>query len=120
MRPTGPTNPELQRLIADLRRLSHKEQADIWLKIAFDLQRPTRNRRVVNLSRINRHSKENDTIVVPGKVLSSGALDHKVNVAAFSFSSAARDSIVRSRGAVLSIYDLVRQNPKGKNVRIIG
>jgi large subunit ribosomal protein L18e len=120
MKPTGPTNPELRKLIADLRRISHKEKADIWFRVAADLQKPTRSRRVVNLSRINRFSGENETIVVPGKVLSSGTLDHKVNVAAFAFSTSAKETIEKSNGSAMYIHELVRKNPKGKDVRIIG
>ncbi|MFH0979114.1 MAG: 50S ribosomal protein L18e [Candidatus Woesearchaeota archaeon] len=120
MKRTGPSNPELQKLIIDLRRISHKENSDIWTRIASDLQKSTRSRRVVNLSRINRYSSDNDTVIVPGKVLSSGSLSHKVHVAAFSFSAAARESILSSKGSALSIQELIKQNPKGKNVRIIG
>ena len=68
MKPTGPTNPILIGLIEDLKKKSVEQKVNIWNKIASDLQRPTRNRRIVNLSKINRYSKENETIIVPGKV----------------------------------------------------
>ncbi|MFH1511032.1 MAG: 50S ribosomal protein L18e [Candidatus Woesearchaeota archaeon] len=117
---TGPTNQELQALIAELRKLSYKEKADIWKRVAVDLAKPARQRRAINLSRINRYSSKDETVVVPGKVLASGVLDHPVSIAAFSFSGAARETIAKSKGAAITIAELLKQNPKGKNVRIIG
>jgi len=113
-------NPELQSLILVLRRLSYKEKADIWRRVAEDLEKPTRNRRIVNLSRINRNTSEDETVIVPGKVLASGELDHKVNVAAFSFSGSAKEAIKSKKGNAITIHELAKQNPKGKNIKIIG
>jgi large subunit ribosomal protein L18e len=120
MKPTGPTNPELQRLVSELKKKSHTETAGVWKRIALNLEKPRRQRRVVNLSRINRYTKENDTVVVPGKVLGAGSLDHKVNVAAFCFSSSAIETIMKHNGTALSIVELLNKNPKGKNIIIIG
>jgi len=47
---------------------------------------PTRKRVEVNLYKINRHSKDGDNIIVPGKVLSEGKLDHKINIIALDYS----------------------------------
>ncbi|MEK6839465.1 MAG: 50S ribosomal protein L18e [Nanoarchaeota archaeon] len=115
MKKTGPTNPTLQRLIQELREASKKNKADIWKVIAKELEKPTRRRREVNILRINRHTKANETIVVPGKVLATGDMDHKVKVAAWQFSEAARSKV-----QAMSIPELIKENPKGKDVRIIG
>lgn len=117
---TGTTNPQLRQLIQELRKESSTQKAGIWSRIAEDLSKPTRKRRIVNLSRINRSTKPNETIIVPGKVLGAGIIDHSVVVAAFSFSNAAKERIEQAKGKCLSIADLVRKNPKGKDVRIIG
>jgi large subunit ribosomal protein L18e len=117
---TGTTNPDLAELIKDLKRLSNKEKVKLWARIAKDLEKPSRMRRIVNISRINRHSKEGETIIVPGKVLGTGMIKHKVNIAAFSFSQSAMESIERAKGVPLYINDLMKQNPKGEKVRILG
>ena len=117
---TGPTNPHLQSLIATLKRESHTHEAGLWAAVAHDLERPTRQRRVVNLSCINRHTASNETVVVPGKVLGSGELDHSLTVAAFDFSSRAREQITKSKGTCLTILELIKKDPKGKNIKIIG
>ena len=119
MRKTGPTNPNMRKVIADLRSLGTKEKVKMWKKIADELERPTRGRREVSLRRINRTTKKDETIIVPGKVLSTGELDHKVNIAAWKFSGAAKQKINKS-GKAMSIQELTKLNPKGKKVRIIG
>ncbi|MDP2749216.1 MAG: 50S ribosomal protein L18e, partial [Nanoarchaeota archaeon] len=78
---TGPSNQNLRKLIIDLKKLSIEQSADIWKRIADDLERATRNRRLVNLSRINRYAAANETLIVPGKVLASGDITFKINIA---------------------------------------
>jgi large subunit ribosomal protein L18e len=58
--------------------------------------------------------------VVPGKVLGSGVLNHKVNVGALTFSSQAKVKIERTGGKCLSIRALIEENPGGSGVKIIG
>jgi large subunit ribosomal protein L18e len=119
MKRTGPTNQNMKKLIADLRSLGTKEKVKLWKRIAKELEKPTRNRREVNIERINRATKKDETIIVPGKVLSKGELEHNVNVAAWKFSEAAKQKISKA-GKAISIQDLIKENPKGKKVRIIG
>lgn len=119
MKRTGPTNPQLRKLIMELRDLASKQNVKIWSRIADDLEKPTRQKRIVNLSRINRFVKENESIIVPGKVLGSGALDHKVTIAAFNFSRSAINKI-KKVGNYLTIEELIQKNPQGKGIRIIG
>lgn len=118
--PTGPTNPVLKRLIRELRRANRENGAAIWADVADRLESPRRRRAEVNLSEINRYAKEGETVVVPGKVLAAGTISHPVNVAAFSFSASAKRKILSAGGKVMSILDLVKENPKGKNVRLMG
>ena len=117
---TGPTNPVLLELINHLKKKSLEQKASIWKRVALDLEKPTRNRRAVNLSRINRYTKENDIIVVPGKVLSSGNLDHKLTISAFQFSESARTKIAESGATILPLAKLSNESPKSKRIRIIG
>jgi len=74
----------------------------------------------VNLSRLNRYTEKGDVVVVPGKVLGAGRLDHPISVAAFAFSELAREKIKKARGKCLTIPKLVEENPTGSNVKIIG
>lgn len=117
---TGPSNPHLSKLIAELKKKSIEESSPLWKRLAVDLERPTRNRRAVNLSRINRFSSENETVVVPGKVLGSGVIGHKVTIAAFAFSDGAIEKLRKQNCSVMSISDLISKRPKTSDIRIIG
>jgi len=116
MRKTGPTNEQLRAEIRALR----KQKAAIWKRIAKDLEKPTRSRRKINLSKINRHAKAGDTVVVPGKVLSAGNLDKKLTIAAWQFSGAAKEKIKAAGGETFTLKQLADKNPKGTKVKIIG
>ena len=117
---TGPSNKNMQLLIQQLRKESAVHKADLWRRIADDLEKPTRQRRIVNLSRINRNTAPQETIIVPGKVLGSGTLNHSVMIAAYAFSQSSKQKIEEAKGKIITITELVKQNPQGKNVRIIG
>jgi len=117
---TGPSNVHLQGLIQLLRKQASEQKVGIWKRVAYDLEMPTRNRRIVNLYKLSKYTKENEAIIVPGKVLGTGVLDHRIEIAAFSFSGGAREKIAKARGTCLSIPELLAKNPKGQNVRIIG
>lgn len=117
---TGTTNPHLKNLIVELKKKAIVDSAPLWKRLATDLEKPTRNKRIVNLSRINRSAKENETVIVPGKVLGSGAIDHKVTVVAFAFSDGAVEKLKEQKCDMISISDFMNKNPKTSEVRIIG
>ncbi len=119
MKRTGPTNIVLRRTIRELRRIANKEKARIWKAVAEKLEAPRRRRVAVNVSRINRHTSPGDVVVVPGKVLGAGNIDHPVTVAAVAFSKQAAEKIRKAGGKVLHILDLIKENPKGSKVKII-
>lgn len=112
------TDPRILKLISDLRNKSREQNVKIWRDVAERLEKPSRHYAEVNLSRINRYTKENDVLVVPGKVLGAGVLKHAVTVAALDFSSAAATQISSLNGKCLTIEEIVKQNPKGEGVRI--
>lgn len=113
------TNPNLIALAHNLRKKSYDEDVAIWKKVAAKLEKSTRNQPEVNVANINRYTSENETVVIPGKVLSNGNLDHKVVVAALKFSETAKAEIEKAGGNCISIADLVEKNPKGSNVKIM-
>ncbi|MBI2139921.1 50S ribosomal protein L18e [Candidatus Woesearchaeota archaeon] len=117
---TGPTNPLLRGLIQELKEKSREQEAPLWKAVAVDLERPSRNRRVVNLSRISRSTKANEFVVVPGKVLGSGDLTHKVTIAAYQFSDGAQEKITQAGGKAISLKELIKTTPQGKGIRVIG
>lgn len=116
----GSTNPNVTSLIYKLRKASNEHSAPIWRSLSKKLQKPRRQRSEVNISKINRYSAENDFIVVPGKVLGAGEILHSVTVAAITLSETARKKITDANGRIISIPELVEENPKGSKVIIMG
>ncbi len=112
------TNPRILKLISDLKAKARKQNVSLWREIAEKLEKPSRNYAEINMSRINRNSKENDVLIVPGKVLGAGVLKHPVTVAALSFSDAASTQISKLNGKCLTIEQLMELNPEGKGVKI--
>lgn len=119
MKETKTTNPELIHLIGLLKKESREKQAPIWLDIAEYLSKTRSQRISVNLSTVNRNTKRSEVVVVPGKLLGSGSINHAVTVASFSVSQKAKDKLTAAKSKYLSIPELLEKNPKGANVRII-
>ena len=117
---TGSPNPRKQELIGELKKQASVAKQPLWKRVAFDLEMSSRANKVVNISRINRVTKEGETIIVPGKVLGTGQLDHKLTIAAYSFSKSAMLSIQESKATAVLIRDFVKNDIKGKKVRLIG
>jgi len=113
------SNPNLVRLIDELLTVGAKNEAAVWKDVAERLAKPRRLYAEVNLSKIQKYANENETIVVPGKVLGTGSIDKAVTVAALSFSETAKRKIEEAGGKCLTIEELIEANPEGSNVRII-
>lgn len=110
------TNNTLSDLIKEIKETAHKENSNFWKRIAKELEKSTRRQREVNISRINKYTKDKETIIVPGKVLGEGDLDHNLTIAALKFTEPAKKKLKN----ILTIKELLKKDPKGKNIRIIG
>ena len=113
------TNPRIIRLIGALKAASRESGSPLWRDIAQRLEKPCRNYAAINLSKINRHTQSNDTVLVAGKVLASGDIEHSVIVAALNFSSQARSKILAAGGKCLMIEKLMAEHPKGSGIKIL-
>jgi len=117
---TYKTNPNLLNLVERLKKESFENKAPVWRDVADRLMKPRQNWAEVNLSRIERYASDDETIIIPGKLLGAGAINKKVTVAAFKCSEAAKEKIAKAGGKSMSIEELLESNPKGSNVRIMG
>ena len=114
------TNQVVIRMAKDLKKASTKNDAPIWAKLAEYALKPSIARRDLNLNRIGQLTKENDTVVFPGKVLGTGNISHKITLFSFSISNSAANKIVENGGKLISYSDLIEQNPTGKGVVLLG
>ncbi len=119
MRQVKSQNPELLKLIRSLRKKAKENNVAIWRDVADRLSASKRQRTSINLGRLNRYTAQKEAVVVPGKVLGAGKLEHPLVVAAFAFSEEARRKIAHAKGKCLTIPELVESTPKGSNVRIM-
>ncbi|MBI4416843.1 MAG: 50S ribosomal protein L18e [Euryarchaeota archaeon] len=117
---TVKTNPTLVRLIQELKAVSREHGTPFWRDIAERLERRQRHWTEVNLSRISRHAREGETVVVPGVLLGSGELTKPVTIATFRASAGAKAKVAKAGGKVLGLRELAASNPKGSGVRILG
>lgn len=111
---------QTQQLIASLKTLAIKENKPLWKRVATELEKPTRQRREVNIYKLESYAKDGETIIVPGKILGNGVLSKKLVVAALAISASAEDKIHSQKGEVLSIEELMKKNPQANKVRIMG
>ena len=103
-----------------LRNAFKSNKAPIWRALQEELVGPRANRREINVRRLAEITSADEVVVVPGKVLGTGSLGHKLTVCAFSISETAARKITESGGKVVTFDDLINKHPDGKGVRIIG
>lgn len=103
-----------RRLIGDLR----KTKINAYKRIADELEKPTRRMPSVGLYKIGLYVKDNETAVIPGKVIATGEFNKKITVSAFKFSESALEKINKT-GKAITIQELIKKNPKAQGVRIL-
>ncbi len=107
------TNPELVKTILACK---NKEK---WGEIGKILSGSVKKRFCLNLEEINNLFKEDEQIVIPGKVLSQGALNRKIKIIALGFSEKAREKLLKSGNKISSIYAEIKANPEAKGLKIL-
>jgi large subunit ribosomal protein L18e len=103
-----------------LRKSLKKEKFPIWKVIIKELSRSRSNRREVNVGRLASVTANNDVVIVPGKILGSGNINHKLTIWSSSISVAAAKKIILAGGKLIPLEHLIQKYPTGKGVRIIG
>lgn len=97
--------------------IAKKQEA--WIALAGILSGPRRKRICMNLEEIEKQSKEGETIVIPGKVLSQGELTKKIKIVAMTFSDKAKEKLLSSKCQIAYIQDEIKSNPSAKGIKIL-
>jgi large subunit ribosomal protein L18e len=113
-------NTVIDNTIWSLRRAFKKNKAPIWKALEHELSGRRSNKREVNVGRLSDITKDDEVVIIPGKVLGSGAIDHKLTVYTFSISQEAAKKILESGGKIITLDRLIEKYPDGNGVRIIG
>lgn len=107
------SNPEIVETI-----ITGKKN-DKWLEVANLVSMPKRKQDSVNLGDIEKQSKDNETIIVPGKVLANGEIKKKIKIAALGFSVEAKEKLKKEKIEMVTILEEIKKNPEAKNIHII-
>jgi len=108
-----------QQTVSELKRASRKNNAPIWSSIAKSMSKSVSLKKIVNIKKINDFSKASNIIVVPGKVLGTGNISHKITLCSFSISNSAAKKIIESGGQILKFNQLIEKYPSGNGIKII-
>ena len=107
------TNPDLAESIRNLKK------SEDWKKIANIISSPRRKRIVLNLREIDEISKNGESLLIPGKVLSEGDISKKVRIIAMKFSKSAEEKLLKSKTEFSYISEEIKKNPGAKGLRIL-
>ena len=113
------TNQVVIHMAKELKAASKKNKAPIWSKLAEMALKPTRAKKVLNLGQLDKFVVDNDVVVVPGKVLGTGNISHKITLCSFSISSSGAKKVIQSGGKIVDVSQLIKNNPTGKGVKIV-
>jgi large subunit ribosomal protein L18e len=112
-------NPELHRVVVELRKAEHAHDAPIWGAVADRLERARHQVTPLNVGHLERLAEADDWVVVPGKLLADGPLSKPLTVAALSYSGEARAKVHAAGGKALTISELLKEKPDGSGVRLL-
>lgn len=105
------TNPQLVKTILALKK-TNPEYAKV-------LAYPRRKMLTVNVELLDKACKDGDKIIVPGKILGSGALTKKLKVVGFSITSEAQEKITKAKGEFVEILEEIKKNPKLNDLKLL-
>ncbi len=113
-------NSLISDTVWNLRSGYKKNRAPIWRDLEERFLKSRSNRKEVNISKLSLVTSSDEVIVIPGKLLGSGEIGHKLTVSALSISENAAKKIKTAGGRIVSLNRLIEEYPEGKGVRIIG
>ncbi len=112
-------NPELLRVLVELRRAARANHAPVWESVAERLERSRHEVVPLNVGQLDRLTAADETVAVAGKLLADGPLSKRLTVGAFSYSAEARAKVHAAGGSALSLHELIKAKPDGKGVRFL-
>jgi len=116
----GPAGFETKGLVNDFEKLYRKEKKPLFKRVVQELKKSRRLKKGVNISRINRFSIKDSNVLVLGKVLGTGELNHSVNIIAFSYSKEALEKLGKSKSKVQTLKDWAKKPVIPQKVILLG
>lgn len=120
VKPTGPTNPRVRKIIAELEKKYRKTKIPLFKDLAERLYSPRRKaRRGVNLSKLERYVNEGEIAIVPDKVLGYGEVSKKISIVALAYSKTAKRKLENVKIKMIDFEEFIANAKKPLKVRII-
>ncbi|MBW6442691.1 50S ribosomal protein L18e [Patescibacteria group bacterium] len=107
------TNENLVETIKNAKRYPE------WIQVASMLASPRKNFINLNLDEIDKASKEGESVVICGKVLSQGEIKKKIKIIAFNFSESSKEKLLKLKVPTLSIIEEIKQNPEARDIKVL-
>jgi len=111
------TRAKSNPIIKETVKLGLKQKA--WIKIVQFISAGKRNYSTINLRELDHKTTAGDTVLVLGKILSSGNLTKKIKIVALSISKGAREKLKETKSEFVHVKDEIIKNPKGEGIKII-
>ena len=108
------------RMARDLKRASLRHHAPIWRRVSEYALKPSAARRSTNVNSIDAHTRQDDVVVFPGKVLGTGTISHRISLFCFGISESAASKIRQAGGRILDHTSIVSERPTGREVVLLG
>ncbi len=81
----------------------------------FRAEKPRRQRAKVTLLKLEKYAKDNDNIIIPGKVLGTGKITKKFNISAVEYSKSSLEKLQAAGCKIVDVESIMKNN----NVRMI-
>jgi len=95
------------------------KKSEPWILVAKKISKPRRIMSDLNLDEIDKMSKDNDTIIIPGKVLGYGSIKKKIKISALSYSESAKKKLRDKKIEFNLIIDQIKSDPDAKGIKIL-
>jgi large subunit ribosomal protein L18e len=90
-----------------------------WLEVASILSGPKKRHVILNLEDIEKKITNEKKIVIPGKILSQGEINKKIELIALKFSKKAEEKLNNQKIKFYSILEEIKKNPDAKDIKIL-
>ncbi len=113
------TSHKIRETVNTLLEISRENNTPLWRDMARRISESRQGYADLNVGKISKMCNDGDIIVVPGKVLGSGYLEKKVKISAMDASEKALKKIKASGSEFVSLVELAKEVPDGKNLKIM-
>jgi len=108
---------ETDKILVETIILGKKNPA--WEKIIKKVSGSRRKRLELNLDEIDNQTKDNDLVIIPGRVLGKGNIKKKIKISAMKYTESAKEKLKESKIEFNLIEEEIKSNPEGKGIKVL-